>query len=55
MAHERATLFASRILTLLLISQLVLLAFAYAFMPRFVQLIAPGFDADPQNSTWRSA
>ena len=47
-ANERATLFASWILTLLLISQLVLLAFAYAFMPALVQLIAPGFDADPQ-------
>src|ERR1700722_15337457 len=43
----RATLFASRILTLLVISQLALLAFAYAFMPSLVQLIAPGFDADP--------
>ena len=46
--EQRATLFASWILTLLLISQLVLLAFAYAFMPALVQLIAPGFDADPQ-------
>jgi putative peptidoglycan lipid II flippase len=46
--EERATLFASWILTLLLISQLLLLAFAYALMPQLVQLIAPGFDADPQ-------
>jgi len=44
----RATLFASRILTLLVASQLALLAFAYAFTPTLVQLIAPGFDADPQ-------
>src|SRR5271170_4617786 len=45
---DSATLFASRILSLLVISQLVLLAFAYAHMPFMVQLIAPGFDADPQ-------
>src|ERR1700733_12235216 len=43
----RATLFASRILTLLLISQLLLLALAYAFTPLLVRLIAPGFAADP--------
>src|SRR5882757_7958038 len=43
-----ATLFASRILTLLVISQLALLGFAYARAPFMVQLIAPGFDADPQ-------
>ena len=43
-----ATLFASRILTLLVISQLALLGFAYAHTPFMVQLIAPGFDADPQ-------
>jgi len=45
---DSATLFASRILSLLVISQLVLLAFAYAHMPFMVRLIAPGFDADPQ-------
>jgi putative peptidoglycan lipid II flippase len=44
----RATLFASRILTLLLISQLVLLALAYAFTPHLVELIAPGFGAEPK-------
>ena len=44
---ERATLFASRILSLLLISQLVLLALAYAFMPWLVAFIAPGFSSDP--------
>src|SRR5277367_267343 len=43
-----ATLLASRILTLLLISQLALLVFAYAFTPLLVQLMAPGFDADPR-------
>jgi putative peptidoglycan lipid II flippase len=46
--EQRATQFASWILTLLLISQILLIAFAYAFMPSLVQLIAPGFDADPQ-------
>jgi putative peptidoglycan lipid II flippase len=45
--EARATLFASRILTLLLISQLAMLAFAYAFTPFLVELIAPGFSADP--------
>src|SRR5271154_5181918 len=44
----RATLFASRILTLLLISQLLLLGVAEAFTPALVELIAPGFGADPQ-------
>ena len=44
---ERATLFASRILTLLAISQIVLLVFAWAFTPLLVDLIAPGFNADP--------
>lgn len=44
---ERATLFASRILTVLTLSQIVLLGIAYADTPLLVQLIAPGFDADP--------
>jgi putative peptidoglycan lipid II flippase len=39
--------FASRILTFLAASQVVLLIAAYAFMPEFVELIAPGFAADP--------
>jgi putative peptidoglycan lipid II flippase len=43
----RATRFASRVLSLLAISQVALLALAYAFTPFFVELIAPGFDADP--------
>src|SRR5271170_7895737 len=42
-----ATLFASRILALLLISQVALLGFAYGYMPLLVGLIAPGFEADP--------
>ena len=44
---ESATLFASRILTLLTLSQLALLALAYWQMPALVQIIAPGFDNDP--------
>src|SRR5580692_3636625 len=38
-----ATLFDSRILTLLVISQLALLGLAYTRTPFMVQLIAPGF------------
>jgi putative peptidoglycan lipid II flippase len=39
--------FANHILTLLLISQLIFLAFAFMFMPTLVRWLAPGFDADP--------
>ena len=46
--REAAGRFAGRILVILLISQLLLLAAAQAFMPGFVGLLAPGFDADPQ-------
>ncbi len=42
-----ATDFASRVLTLLAISQLILLAIAYADMPLLVGWIAPHFDRDP--------
>ena len=45
--HARARDFASRVLTLLGVSQLVLLALAYLFMPELVELIAPGFSSDP--------
>jgi putative peptidoglycan lipid II flippase len=45
--HPRARLFASRILTMLTASQVVLLLAAYLFMPQLVELIAPGFSADP--------
>ena len=45
--HERARLFASRVLSLLAASQVLLLALAYLFMPQFVEAIAPGFSADP--------
>jgi putative peptidoglycan lipid II flippase len=46
--HATARLFASRVLTLLALSQLALLVIAYLFMPELVDLIAPGFSADPQ-------
>lgn len=45
---EEAKRFSSQIFTLLLVSQLILLALAYAFTPSFVELIAPGFEADPE-------
>jgi putative peptidoglycan lipid II flippase len=45
--HGQARQFASRILTLLTASQVVLLALAYLFMPQLVELMAPGFEADP--------
>lgn len=44
---EEAKHFSSQIFTLLLISQLVLLALAFAFTPSLVKIIAPGFEADP--------
>src|SRR5260370_5662605 len=40
--------FSSQIFTLLLASQLILLALAFAFTPEFVRLVAPGFEADPE-------
>ncbi len=43
--------FADQILTLLLISQIVLLVGAFLFMPALVSLLAPGFDADPEKFT----
>ena len=46
--EERAKIFASRIFTLLLISQLALLALAYLYTTQLVELIAPGFEEDPQ-------
>jgi putative peptidoglycan lipid II flippase len=44
---EESQRFASRIFTLLLISQLLLLAAALLFMPLFVDLLAPGFRQEP--------
>ncbi|HUO55513.1 MAG TPA: murein biosynthesis integral membrane protein MurJ [Rhodoblastus sp.] len=40
--------FANQIFTLLLISQVVMLALGWLFMPGFVRLMAPGFTDDPQ-------
>jgi len=45
--EARARNFANQIFTLLLISQLVILALGWLFMPAFVHLLAPGFSADP--------
>ena len=43
----RAELFADRIFTLLLASQIVLLALALLFTPAVIDLLAPGFANDP--------
>ena len=43
----RAQVFADRIFTLLLASQVVLLAVALLFMPQVIRLLAPGFTDDP--------
>lgn len=43
-----ASLFQGRILTLLLASQIVLLALALLFTPGLIRLLAPGFSAEPQ-------
>lgn len=45
---ERAGLFADRIFTLLLASQLVLLGVALVFTPAVIDLLAPGFADDPE-------
>ncbi len=42
-----ASTFASQIFTILLASQVVLLALALIFTDRFVRALAPGFDSDP--------
>jgi putative peptidoglycan lipid II flippase len=42
-----ARLFASRIFTLLLLSQIVLLIMAWLFMPQVIAVLAPGFVDDP--------
>ncbi len=44
---ERAGLFADRIFTLLLASQIVLLAVALIFTPAVIDVLAPGFARDP--------
>jgi putative peptidoglycan lipid II flippase len=45
---QAAGLFADRIFTLLLISQIVLLAFALAFTPTVIDVLAPGFARDSE-------
>jgi len=45
---ERAGIFADRIFTLLLASQIVLLAAALLFTPQVIELLAPGFAHDPE-------
>ncbi|MFA6265599.1 MAG: murein biosynthesis integral membrane protein MurJ [Pseudolabrys sp.] len=45
---ERAGLFADRIFTILLASQIVLLALALVFTPEAIDLLAPGFGDDPK-------
>src|SRR5215208_485560 len=44
---EAARVFADRIFTILLASQLVLLAIAWVFTPAVIELLAPGFSSDP--------
>jgi putative peptidoglycan lipid II flippase len=43
-----AKLFGDRIFTLLLATQIVLLALALAFTPQAIELLAPGFSREPQ-------
>ena len=45
---QQAKSFANYILTLLLISQLIVLVLAFLFMPSLVTMLAPGFDAEPE-------
>jgi putative peptidoglycan lipid II flippase len=45
---QRAGLFADRIFTLLLASQIVLLAVALLFTPAVIDVLAPGFSSDPE-------
>jgi putative peptidoglycan lipid II flippase len=45
---EAASLFGDRIFTLLLASQIVLLALALLFTPEAIEILAPGFSREPQ-------
>src|SRR5277367_4389140 len=45
---EAASLFGDRIFTLLLASQVVLLALALIFTPEAIEVLAPGFSREPQ-------
>jgi putative peptidoglycan lipid II flippase len=44
---DPARVFADRIFTLLVVTQVVLLAVAVAFTPAVIRLLAPGFESDP--------
>src|SRR5262249_61269671 len=44
---DKSGVFADRVFTLLMLSQVVLLAIALAFMPWVIRLLAPGFADDP--------
>jgi putative peptidoglycan lipid II flippase len=44
---DRARLFADRIFTLLVVTQVAFLAVAIAFTPAVIRLLAPGFESDP--------
>src|ERR1700732_4201440 len=46
--EQAAGLFANRIFTLLFVSQLILLALAWLFMPQAMSLLAPGFTDDAE-------
>src|SRR5580692_11554429 len=46
--NEAAATFGDRIFTLLLATQIVLLALALLFTPQAIDLLAPGFSRDPQ-------
>ena len=48
---DPAKLFADRVFTLLLASQVILLAIAWAFTPDVIRLLAPGFASDPERFT----
>jgi putative peptidoglycan lipid II flippase len=45
---QAASLFGDRIFTLLLASQIVLLALALVFTPQAIEVLAPGFSREPQ-------
>jgi putative peptidoglycan lipid II flippase len=45
---QAASIFQGRILSLLILSQVILLAIALLFTPAVIRLLAPGFAADPQ-------
>jgi putative peptidoglycan lipid II flippase len=47
-----AALFHARVLTLLALSQVVLLALALIFTPSLIRLLAPGFTGDAQKFAW---